>query len=90
MSRSCERRLRVDGVEGEAELEVGGWTSEESGFDLLFQQAEGMSGINIIALFKLGMLGLAAACMDPWPSPEQFKLLQPSYVSTVPYSIAHL
>ena len=71
MSRSCERRLRVDGVEGEAELEVGGWTSEESGFGLLFRHDEGFSGINMIELFAPGALGLAAVCMVLWPSPEQ-------------------
>ena len=51
---------------------MGGWTSEESGFDLLFRQDEALSGIDMIELFTLRMLGLAAACVDPWPSPQQF------------------
>ena len=67
--------LRIDGVGGEAELEVSGWTSEESGFGLLSRQDEGFSGINTIELFAPGALGLATVCMVLSPSPEQFMLL---------------
>ena len=58
-----------------AEVKVAGRTIKERGFDSLFQQVDGLSDVDIIALFAPAALGLAAYCTDAWLSPEQFKLL---------------
>ena len=65
--KSCERRLGGNGGEGAAELKVAGRTIKESGFDRLFQQVDGLSDVDSIALFAPAALGLAASCKDAWP-----------------------
>ena len=62
-----EARLGGNGGEGAAELKVAGRTIKESGFDRLFQQVDGLSDVDSIALFAPAALGLAASCKDAWP-----------------------
>ena len=46
---------------------MAGRTIKESGFDRLFQQVDGLSDVDSIALFAPAALGLAASCKDAWP-----------------------
>ena len=57
---------------------MGTWTADESGFSMLFQQVEGLSAINIVALFVLARLDSQVAIVDQWAISAATQAVQPS------------
>ena len=57
---------------------MGSWTADESGFGMLFQQVEGLSVINIVALFALARLDSQVAIVDQWAISAATQAVQPS------------